>query len=188
MKALAIMGSPRKKGNTDILLDKIIEGLKSKEVETEKICLVDLKIEPCNSCNLCMAEPAGKCVLKDDMTSTLYNKIEKADILVLGSPVYWYGFTAQMKTFIDRFYAFVEPDFTVPRLKGKKVLLATPYAEPKPTASLAVIYIADQICHFTGMQLAGVVQAPGCVEKGDVNREKAVLDQAFALGQQVASA
>lgn len=188
MKALGIVGSPRKKGNTDILVSQILDGLKSKEVETEKVYLGDLKIEPCNSCYQCMAEPAGKCVLKDDMSASLYDKVEKADVLVLGSPIYFYGPTAQLKAFIDRLFAFIEPDFSVPKLKGKKVLLATPYGEPNPSASIALIHIVDKACQFTGMQLLGAVQAPGAMEKGDVNKQKAILDTAFALGQQAASA
>jgi len=103
MKALVILGSPRVKMNTDILLEEVIKGLKSQNVEVEKIELGRLKFEPCISCNIC--GKTGHCYKKDDMTA-IYDKFNTSDIIVIGSPMYFNSVTAITKTMIDRCQSF----------------------------------------------------------------------------------
>lgn len=103
MKALVILGSPRIKMNTDILLDEAIKGLKLQGVEVEKIELGRLKFEPCTSCNAC--GKTGYCYKKDDMTG-IYDKFNDSDIIVIGSPMYFNSVTAITKAMIDRCQSF----------------------------------------------------------------------------------
>lgn len=103
MKALVIFGSPRTKMNTDILLEQVIKGLEAKNVEVEKIELGKLKFDPCISCNAC--GQTGQCYKKDDLTS-IYDKFDTSDIIVVGSPMYFNSVTAITKTMIDRCQAF----------------------------------------------------------------------------------
>lgn len=103
MKALVILGSPRVNMNTDTLLNEVIKGLQSKNVEVEKIMLGQLKIEPCIACDFCAK--TGHCYKKDDMTD-IYDKFDKADIIVIGSPMYFNSVTAITKAMIDRCQAF----------------------------------------------------------------------------------
>ncbi|AOT68480.1 flavodoxin family protein [Geosporobacter ferrireducens] len=103
MKALAIMGSPRSKKNTDLLLDAVIEGLTSQKVEVEKIELRKLSMQPCNACDYC--GKSGICAIKDDL-STLYGKFNQADIVVIGSPIYFNSVSSITKIMIDRCQAF----------------------------------------------------------------------------------
>jgi multimeric flavodoxin WrbA len=100
MKVLGINGSPRIGGNTDILLDKVLEGAKSKGAETEKIILNELKFSPCQECEK-MADD-GLCLVKDDMQA-VYEKIKRADAIVFASPVFFGSLSAQSKMMIDRF-------------------------------------------------------------------------------------
>ena len=103
MKALLINGSPRK-GNTYAALAAIEEGLKSAGgVEIDNIVLQEKKIAPCMACEACRGN-GGNCVIGDD-GNDLIEKLYHADIVVLGSPVYWWGVSAQMKLFLDRMYS-----------------------------------------------------------------------------------
>ncbi|HHI04313.1 MAG TPA: flavodoxin family protein [Candidatus Woesearchaeota archaeon] len=114
MKVLAICGSPRK-GNTEFMLNKVLES--AENVEKELILLRNLDIKPCTGCDICYNE--GKpCPIEDDMKQ-LYEKLLKADIIVFGSPNYFKNVSGLMKNFIDRTNAIVEP----PRLKDKKAAI-----------------------------------------------------------------
>jgi multimeric flavodoxin WrbA len=97
---LALVGSPRKNGNTDILVDKLLEGTSSESCSVEKLYLYDMDIQPCVDCGNCMKE-SFECSIEDDM-KMLNGKLEVADVLVFGTPLYWYGPSAQMKLFMDR--------------------------------------------------------------------------------------
>lgn len=99
MKILGLAGSPRRYGNSEILLDKFLEGVSSKGGEIEKIVISELAIAPCNATNACFK--AGICDIKDDMQQ-IYEKLLEADCVVLASPIFFYGVTAQAKALIDR--------------------------------------------------------------------------------------
>ncbi len=99
MKALAFLGSPRKGGNSEVLLEAFVKGMEQEGGEVEIIRLPKLDISPCISCGGC--DKAGECVVKDDMTE-LYDKILAAKRIVLASPIFFYGVTAQAKAFLDR--------------------------------------------------------------------------------------
>jgi len=106
-KILGIVGSPRRNGNTHVLVSRILDGARAEGANTETIVLQDLNISECDGCYACWK---GKhvCGKADDMKD-LYPKIMRADAIVLGTPVYWFGPTALMKSFIDRFTYFSCP-------------------------------------------------------------------------------
>src|SRR3989304_7984942 len=99
MKVLGIYGSPRKGGNSDQLLDKALEGAKSAGAEVYRIYARDLKMSGCIECGGC--DRTGKCVLEDDMQS-VYPLLEEADIIIISSPIFFYGVTAQLKALSAR--------------------------------------------------------------------------------------
>ena len=99
---LIISSSPRKKGNSQHLCEQFKKGAEEKGHQVELIRLMDLNIGFCRACDGCMRN-GGTCVLKDDMAELL-KKFQEADVLVLATPVYFYGISAQMKTCIDRTY------------------------------------------------------------------------------------
>ncbi len=98
-KVLGIYGSPRKGGNSDQLLDKALEGARSEGAETRSLYARDLKMSGCLECGGC--DETGRCVVKDDMQS-VYPLLEDADVIILASPMFFYGITAQAKALIDR--------------------------------------------------------------------------------------
>lgn len=99
MKVVVINGSPRARGNSDLLCDQLILGAEEAGHEVEKIALREKKIQPCKACYACFR--TGVCVQKDDMAEIL-KKIEDADVLVLASPTYFLTMSGQMKVMIDR--------------------------------------------------------------------------------------
>ena len=99
MKILGISGSPRKNGNTSYLVKEALQAAKEEGFETEFISLSGLELNPCIACDMCKKESA--CIIVDDINEIM-EKIEEADGLILGSPVYFGGVSAQTKMIIDR--------------------------------------------------------------------------------------
>ena len=102
MKAIAINGSPRKKGNTFQMLEIVLCELEQRGIETELIQAGGRDIHGCIACEQCRKLGTARCVFNDDIINSSIDAIEKADALILGSPVYFGNMTAQMKAFIDR--------------------------------------------------------------------------------------
>ena len=134
MKIIGIVASPRKGGNTAWAVNKILEGAKEQGAETEARYFSDLNIEPCRGCLCCHDGSDRGCVIDDDMQE-LYDAIEHADALVLGSPVYLGQMSAQAKIFTDRLFAKISPRFS-PHYKEKvtkqKLVLAFTQGNPDP--------------------------------------------------------
>jgi multimeric flavodoxin WrbA len=130
MKIIGFSASPRKEGNTAWIINKILEGAKEQGAETQSFYSSDLDIKPCTGCLACVQ--GDKCVINDDMQQ-LYDALDQADALILGSPVYMGQMTAQAKIFTDRLYAKITPRFS-PHLKeknaGKKLVLVFTQGNP----------------------------------------------------------
>ncbi|MEJ2695965.1 MAG: flavodoxin family protein [Candidatus Sulfobium sp.] len=115
MKVLAFNGSPRKKWNTATLLEKALEGAASKGAETELVHLYDLDYKGCISCFACKAKGGksyGRCAVEDDLTP-VFQHIETADAIILGSPIYFGNVTGEMRSFMERllfpFLTYTDP-------------------------------------------------------------------------------
>lgn len=102
VKVLGVSGSPRKNGNTEIIVNNALEAARSEGAETEIILLSEKKIEPCIACGACSS---GKCVIDDDFME-VFNKMSEADGLIMASPSYFESMTPQMKALIDRCGSF----------------------------------------------------------------------------------
>ena len=126
-KVIALMGSPRKEGNTAILVDEIFKTVREKGAETKSYYLNEMNIRGCQSCYSCKVQ--GHCVLQDDMQE-LYAEIASADGIIFATPVYMWQMSAQLKLVIDRLYPFLKPDYSSYLTPGKKVLLAVTQGRP----------------------------------------------------------
>jgi multimeric flavodoxin WrbA len=127
MEVIAFNGSPRKKWNTATLLEKALEGAASQGAATRLIHLYDLDFKGCKSCFGCKTKGGpsyGKCAIKDDLTPLLKD-VEKADALILGSPIYFWTVSGEMKSFLERlmfpFYRYAKADEPAPTLFPKKI-------------------------------------------------------------------
>ncbi|MFH0958307.1 MAG: flavodoxin family protein [Pseudomonadota bacterium] len=99
MKLLGIYGSPRKNGNSDLLLQEALKGAQSLGAETETIRSFDLNMTGCHECGGC--DKTGVCIIKDDM-ELVYPKLVGSDVIILASPMFFYGITSSAKAVIDR--------------------------------------------------------------------------------------
>lgn len=102
MKVVAINGSPRKNGNTTIIIRKVFEELEKEGIETELIHLGGNPVRGCMACGACGRNKDKQCIIKDDMINECIEKMSKADGIILGSPVYFTDVTTEMKALIDR--------------------------------------------------------------------------------------
>ena len=99
VKVLGLFGSPRKGGNTDLLLEEALKGAEKEGAEVERLRLSDFNIIPCKECLACYQD--GKCIILDDMQK-IYPKLLEADVIILASPIFFYGVTAWAKALVDR--------------------------------------------------------------------------------------
>jgi len=181
-KFLGVVGSPRKKGNTHILVSKILEGAKKEGARGEILFLNDLEIRECDGCLVCWK---GKpCRKKDDM-NRIYPKIIESDVIIFGTPVYWYGPTALMKGFIDRFVYFNCPENRM-KIRGKEAVLAVPFEEESPETVAPLITSFEKSLQYLEMNLVGKVIVPGVSRKGEILGKEDRLKEAFDLGRKLA--
>ena len=147
MKVIGINASPRKKANTQTLLEAVLAGAAAKGADTRLVHLRELAINGCLGCEGCKKHP-GKCVQKDDLTPLLQD-MTACDAIVMGSPVYWFHVTAQFKMLVDRLYSFMEfgenPETGEPTVRsafpsGKNFLFIVSRGDPEPPAMLAQFY------------------------------------------------
>ena len=115
---LIINGSTRTNGNTDTLVNKIIEGVQ----DSQLVILKDKRISNCIGCMQCLEK--STCSIDDDMTE-IRNAIQQSDILIFASPLYWGGVTGLMKTFIDRLFFYYHPS-NKSLISRKKAVIVTP--------------------------------------------------------------
>jgi multimeric flavodoxin WrbA len=180
-KMLGVVGSPRKSGNTHVLVSRILEGVTGGEVSKDMIFLNDLSIEECDGCHVCWKNE--KCIKKDDM-SNVYEKIIESDVIIFGTPVYWYGPTALMKAFIDRFVYFNGPK-NRKKIKGKLAVIAVPFEEESNETVAPVISFFEKSFSFLGVKLIGKIIAPGVTKRGEVKDNQEYMDKAYELGKKV---
>lgn len=140
MKIIAVNGSPRKKWNTHILLEKCLEGAKETGAKTELINLYDIQYKGCISCFACKLKGnvLTKCAIEDDLKDVL-QKICECDILVLGSPIYFTSVTGEMKSFMERLLFPYTSYEGKPSSFGKKISTAFIYTMNAPSFALPLI-------------------------------------------------
>jgi len=178
-KILGVTGSPRKNGNTDILVSRILAGAEQAGAEVEMIFLRDLEIKECDGCYACWK---GKpCPKRDDMND-LYPKIIASDVIVFGTPVYWFGPTALMKAFLDRFVYFNGPK-TRKLIQGKLAVLAVPFEDTALETAAPLAAMFEMSLDYLEMKLIGKILVPGVGRQGDIRKKKNRLQQAFQLGK-----
>ena len=115
----------------------------------------------------------------------IYPKIIESDVIIFGTPVYWYGPTALMKGFIDRFVYFNCPENRM-KIRGKEAVLAVPYEEESPETAAPLITLFEKSLQYLEMNLVGKVIVPGVSRKGDILGKQDRLQEAFDLGRKLA--
>ncbi|MBN1291760.1 MAG: flavodoxin family protein [Candidatus Latescibacteria bacterium] len=181
IKILGVVGSPRKNGNTHVLVSGILDGAKTVGAFTDILFLGDKNIKECNGCHVCWQ---GKQCSKNDDMNGLYPKIIDSDIIIFGTPVYWYGPTALMKGFIDRFVYFNSPE-NRKEISGKSAVLVIPYEEDNPETAVPLVTFFEKSLSYLEMNIHGKIIVPGVTEKGEIKEKPIILQEAFELGKKL---
>ncbi|HUT82955.1 MAG TPA: flavodoxin family protein [Candidatus Bathyarchaeia archaeon] len=176
-QVLGIIGSPRKKGNTDILVKTILESASEANAKVDAVYLNELKINPCQACNYCAKN--GSCRQDDDMKSII-DKMKKSDIWIFGTPVYWWGPTAQFKLFIDRWFDLYHNY----RFNNKKVLLVIPSGGGTSYAKYTEAMLKDALVYM-GATVFGTLFAPNTSGRGEVKNDLKLMGEAKRLGKEI---
>jgi multimeric flavodoxin WrbA len=182
---LILNGSPRKKGNTAYLIERLIEGIRENHpaAAVEVVNLHTSKIGPCRACDACRKEgrEGQFCAFQDDM-APLYGKVLQADSIVFASPIYWFTVSAQMKLFIDRLYGlWLEKNHS---LENKEIAALLVYGDADPYISGAVnaIRMFEDACRYCKAKFVGVAYGTAN-DIGDALKSVELCDKAKALGR-----
>ncbi len=183
---LAVLGSPRRGGNTEILLDEALRGAGNHGGLCEKVVLRDLKITPCLEIYKCTED--GICAIKDDMQK-LFPKIAETERLIIASPIFFYGVSALAKAMIDRCQSlWVKkhilrlPVSPIANRKGAFISVAATRGKKLfDGARLTIRYFFDAI----DVTYSNELLVRGTDEKGEVRKQSEVLEAAYELGRRL---
>jgi len=182
-KVMIMMGSPRKNGNIATLIEQVVKGIKTVGGEVEIYYLHDMKINPCDACDMCQNDILTDCIVEDEMTA-LYPKLRQADAIVIASPVYWFTMSAQTKLFMDRCYALGSPQGYA--LEGKRIGILLTYGDSDPFNSGAVnaLRTFQDAYNYIGAKIIGMVYGSAS-EPGEIRRNSGLMSDAFELGKKL---
>jgi multimeric flavodoxin WrbA len=192
-KVLGIGGSPRKGGNSDILLKRLLKGASDEGVVTEEIQLRDYQFQSCTGCERCRKDKW--CTELQDGMQLIYPKIREASGLVLISPIHNYNMTALMKSFIDRLYCFYEfsderPGYWSSQLadQGRKAIIAAVGEQAsREEGGMDLTLKAMRLpIEALGYEVIGEMPVLGIFNKGKVRRYPQELEKAERLGRLLA--
>ena len=183
MRIVGILGSPRRGGNCEILLDRSLEGASAAGADVDKIVLNELSFRPCQECGGC--DKTGVCVIKDGMEG-VYKLLRDADAIILAAPIFFAGVSAQAKMMIDRFQCawvakyVLKKDLRSQKRKGASISVAGSYRKDHFENSKSVIkaFFATLDTEYTSELVCGGVE-----KKADVDNDTGLLLKAFELGK-----
>ena len=186
-KILALAGSPRIKGHTRLLLDQVLDGAKAMGGHVDTVYVAKKKISGCISCYKCQEDLEFKCSIDDDMQDILAKMID-SDEIILATPVYWFGPTAQLKSVIDRFLCLLKYDqakgYYGP-LEGKGLsLVVTAQGDPFFGAD-QVAQLVQRIGLYCGMSFRGTIGAYQVQDIQQIQENTVLLEEAKNFGAQL---
>ena len=180
-KIVAFIGSPRKNGNVDTIVNEILNGAEVSGGSVKKFYLNDMNIRGCQGCLYC--RKVHNCALKDDMQE-VYEEIKKAEYVIIGSPVYICQVSAQTKLLLDRLYPLTEIDKSkhTPRFGKKKLIMV--YTQAAPFSFLFKKYFKYTAKHLKGMGLEHykTLVATKMFERSSSKNDSYILKKAYRIG------
>lgn len=190
MKVVCLLGSPRTKGNSAIVAGTFIDALKPCGAEVTTYVLNKLNYRGCQACYACKTTH-DRCVLKDDLGEVL-EAVRAADVLVLATPVYYGDIPGQMKSFIDRTFSFLVPDYiTNPspsRLApGKTLVFIITQGHPDEKMFSDVFPRYESFLKWYGYSDIHLIRACGVQKEGDVAHREDIMALAEGIARAVAA-
>lgn len=179
MKILVLTGSPHVDGTTALLADEFCEGARDSGHDLVRLDTAKLRINPCIGCNYCRNND-GKCVYEYDDMIEIIMQLLNADAVVLVSPLYYFGMTAQLKTVIDRFYSVN----SLLRKSSKKLYLIVAGADDDSWAMDGIKSHYKCLCKYLNWQEAGMLLAYGLGTRYDAENSQ-YKEMARKFGQEI---
>jgi multimeric flavodoxin WrbA len=184
MKVIAFSGSPRKEGNTELLMHRAIEGT-GRDVKVYRLHGMDL--HPCRSCGGC--DKTGVCIVKDDM-ARIFEDIRTADRIIVATPIYFMGPSAQLKAMIDRCQAFWCAKYLLKKPipsgeLGRKGLLLMAGGMKRDAGVECTGTICSAFFRTVSVNEHATLSYTGVDEKGAIRSHPTALDEAFRAGQEL---
>ena len=172
---LILKSSPRENGNSNTLADQVAKGAREKGALVESLSLHGMDIKPCDACDICLE--TGECILEDDMEK-VYPLLQKANVIVLSTPVYLFTISAQAKLCIDRWYALPDGSF-----KDKKFGVVLTYGDTDlyNSGGINAIHTFESMFRYLGADFAGLVHG-SAYEIGEAEEQPDLMDKAYQLG------
>ncbi len=181
MQVLALLGSPRKKGNSDLLADEVLKGAKSMGASVDKIYLDDFHIRPIGEViddSRNREDPRA-----DDDYPQLLKKFLESDLIIWATPIYWCGVSAQMKCFIDRFSSYFRNPHYADKFYGQGHIVLCTFGRDDYEHSSFITEPMKLTIQVLRGNYIGDICVPDCYQKGKILEKKDKLEKAFILGR-----
>ena len=188
MNIVCLLGSPREKGNSATIANRFCNTADGLGAEVKTFTLNNLQYRGCQGCMACKTK-LDRCALSDDLTQVL-EAVRETDVLVLASPVYFWDISSQLKTFIDRTYSYLVPDFkTNPRKSrlapGKKVVFILSQNNPDRSSFSDIVTKFQRFSQANGFVDSHVIRAFGVSEPGEVQSHEDVMKLAETTAEMI---
>lgn len=177
MKILVLKSSGNKNGSSNMLADQFIWGAEENGNEVTEFDVFRADIRPCAGCGHCRMD--GPCAHFDDFENRLKDLIKETDMLVFVMPVYYYGWPAQLKAVVDRFYSF---NGELMKMKKKTALLGVAWEDTDEVFAVTDAFYR-QLCSYLGFRDQGTVYGRGCGTP-DMTRQSSYPAAAYELGKE----
>ena len=179
MKIIALQGSPRKKGNTDRILDEMIKGAQENGHDVKKYFLAGLDIAPCSGCEICAK--GHDCRFEDD-GAEIINQLSEGAGVILASPIYFGQMTAQAKTIVDRFYSIFNNHDK--KFDGKAAMIFThAFSDKNMYEAYIKLTEVQPFINNTELEFIETLEVAGVKDIGDVENKEDDLKKAYEIGQ-----
>lgn len=189
-RVLGIFGSPRRGGNTDLLLEETLKGAAAEGARVEEIRLCDFRITPCSECLSCFND--GACVIPDDMQD-IYPRLLEADIVILASPIFFYGITGLAKVMVDRCqalwarkYVLHDPTLGAESKRRRGFFISVGGTKGKRMFEGAVLTVRYFFDAFN-TEYSGELLFRGVDASGDILKDPDAFPQGFSAGRKLVS-
>jgi len=180
-RLLGIVGSPRRGGNTDRLMDGILHAASDRGASTAKLLLSDFDIRPCRGCLSCYPGGRERCAVHDDDVSEIFRRMSAADVWILGTPVYCYGPVGSVKVFLDRWISML------PAVRQETRGAALIPLHASAAGAAVTLDMLTTLFRGFGILYAGELICPGLLHREDLDRHPEYMGLAAEFGVSLAS-
>jgi len=183
-KVLILIGSPRKKGSTAVLAAEAERGARELGIETETVFLNDLNMKGCQACYWCKKNDVAECAVKDEMQK-VHRLMQESDGIIVASPIYFAGVTAQTKAWLDRLFPYIGINLTPKMPAGKRVSFIITQNQPDTRLFETPVATFMHMVGLTGLSVRDSMLACDLDAgiKPLVTEKRDLMERAYGIGR-----